>query len=112
MGTLYASNAVHATHGAARWVIIVCIYLYSVFFASQHQGVCAGDSTAEHPRKGYGGGARCQLVVQLVRGVYLPRPVGEERLRCVLLVRGMLRADHDCVFLFHGRDEGEELGRD
>ncbi|GIJ97900.1 hypothetical protein Aspvir_000006 [Aspergillus viridinutans] len=34
MGTLYAANAVHPDHGAARWVVIVCIYLYSVFFAS------------------------------------------------------------------------------
>ncbi|KAF9883406.1 hypothetical protein FE257_003489 [Aspergillus nanangensis] len=34
IGTLYAAKAVHPTHGAARWIVIVCIYLYSVFFAS------------------------------------------------------------------------------
>ncbi|KAI1998255.1 hypothetical protein LOZ53_000040 [Ophidiomyces ophidiicola] len=31
IGALYASNSVN---GAGRWVVIVCIYLYSVFFAS------------------------------------------------------------------------------
>ncbi|RAL05937.1 general substrate transporter, partial [Aspergillus ibericus CBS 121593] len=30
---LYASNAVDPRHGAARWIVIVCIYLYAVFFA-------------------------------------------------------------------------------
>ena len=31
---LYAGNAVHATYGAGRWVVIVCIYLYAAFFAT------------------------------------------------------------------------------
>ncbi|KAH8589615.1 general substrate transporter [Bisporella sp. PMI_857] len=34
IGALYASNSVHPTSGAGRWIVIVCIYLYSVFFAS------------------------------------------------------------------------------
>ncbi|RJE23823.1 MFS sugar transporter [Aspergillus sclerotialis] len=34
MGILYASNAVHPIYGAVRWVVIVCIYLYAVFFAT------------------------------------------------------------------------------
>ncbi|PWY93543.1 general substrate transporter [Aspergillus sclerotioniger CBS 115572] len=34
IGPLYASNAVNPSHGAARWIVIVCIYFYAVFFAS------------------------------------------------------------------------------
>ncbi|PYI04093.1 general substrate transporter [Aspergillus sclerotiicarbonarius CBS 121057] len=34
IGALYASNAVDPRHGAARWIVIVCIYFYAVFFAS------------------------------------------------------------------------------
>lgn len=34
MGALYASNSVHPTSGAGRWVVIVCIYLYAAFFAT------------------------------------------------------------------------------
>ena len=34
IGILYASNAVHPSEGAARWVVIICIYLYAVFFAT------------------------------------------------------------------------------
>ncbi|KAF2460980.1 general substrate transporter, partial [Lineolata rhizophorae] len=34
MGSLYASNSVHSNRGAARWVVIVCIYLYAAIFAS------------------------------------------------------------------------------
>ncbi|KAA8645913.1 uncharacterized protein ATNIH1004_007334 [Aspergillus tanneri] len=34
IGTLYATNSVYPDHGAARWIVIVCIYLYSAFFAS------------------------------------------------------------------------------
>ncbi|KAF2133665.1 general substrate transporter [Dothidotthia symphoricarpi CBS 119687] len=32
MGGLYASNAVHETYGAGRWVVIVSIYLFAVIF--------------------------------------------------------------------------------
>lgn len=32
MGGLYAGNAVHATTGAGRWVVIVSIYLFSVIY--------------------------------------------------------------------------------
>lgn len=34
IGILYASNAVHHSGGAARWIVIICIYLYAVFFAT------------------------------------------------------------------------------
>ncbi|KAH7136191.1 general substrate transporter [Dendryphion nanum] len=33
MGILYASNAVHESHGAGRWVVIVCIYLFAAIFS-------------------------------------------------------------------------------
>ncbi|KAJ5951138.1 Major facilitator superfamily domain general substrate transporter [Penicillium vulpinum] len=33
MGSLYAGNAVHKTTGAGRWVVIVCIYLFSAFYS-------------------------------------------------------------------------------
>ena len=33
VGSLYASNSVHGDHGAARWVVIVCIYLFAVAFS-------------------------------------------------------------------------------
>ncbi|KAK8041553.1 transporter, partial [Apiospora phragmitis] len=32
MGSLYASNAVHAGHGPGRWVVIVCIYVFAVLY--------------------------------------------------------------------------------
>ncbi|KAI1385889.1 general substrate transporter [Hypoxylon trugodes] len=32
MGTLYASHTVHPSAGAARWVVIVCIYLFAVIY--------------------------------------------------------------------------------
>ncbi|ORY68271.1 general substrate transporter [Pseudomassariella vexata] len=34
MGALYAGGAVHPTYGAGRWVVIVCIYIYCVNFAT------------------------------------------------------------------------------
>ncbi|KIW00155.1 uncharacterized protein PV09_08331 [Verruconis gallopava] len=33
MGSLYASRAVHEGHGVARWIVIVCIYLFAVAFS-------------------------------------------------------------------------------
>lgn len=33
MGILYACNAVHASTGAGRWVVIVSIYLFAVIFS-------------------------------------------------------------------------------
>jgi DNA-directed RNA polymerase III subunit RPC2 len=33
MGALYAGNAVHATTGAGRWIVIVCIYVFAVIFS-------------------------------------------------------------------------------
>lgn len=33
MGALYAGNAVHASTGAARWVVIVSIYIFAVIFS-------------------------------------------------------------------------------
>jgi MFS family permease len=32
MGSLYASGQVHPDHGAGRWVVIVCIYLFAISF--------------------------------------------------------------------------------
>ncbi|CAJ2500113.1 Uu.00g029660.m01.CDS01 [Anthostomella pinea] len=34
MGSLYAAGAVHADTGAARWVVVVCIYLYAGVFSA------------------------------------------------------------------------------
>ena len=34
IGSLYAAGQVHADHGAARWVVIVSIYLYACVFSS------------------------------------------------------------------------------
>ena len=39
MGSLYAAGAVHADHGAARWVVIVMIYLFALIFSGTW-GVC------------------------------------------------------------------------
>ncbi|KAF9886651.1 hypothetical protein FE257_011291 [Aspergillus nanangensis] len=33
MGALYAGNAVHASSGAGRWVVIVSIYIFAVIFS-------------------------------------------------------------------------------
>ncbi|KAL4741026.1 hypothetical protein BDV11DRAFT_184041 [Aspergillus similis] len=33
MGALYASNVVHGSAGAARWVVIVSIYIFAVIFS-------------------------------------------------------------------------------
>jgi MFS family permease len=33
MGGLYAGNAVHKTTGAGRWVVIVCIYIFSAIYS-------------------------------------------------------------------------------
>jgi hypothetical protein len=33
IGGLYAGNAVHATFGAGRWVVIVCIYIFAVIYS-------------------------------------------------------------------------------
>ncbi|CAN8098821.1 unnamed protein product [Discula destructiva] len=32
MGTMYAADLVHATHGAGRWVVIVSIYLFAIVY--------------------------------------------------------------------------------
>ncbi|KAJ9246659.1 hypothetical protein DTO207G8_8716 [Paecilomyces variotii] len=32
IGSLYASNSVHPSSGAGRWVVIISIYLYTIFF--------------------------------------------------------------------------------
>ena len=34
IGSLYASNKVHANHGAARWAVIVMIYLFSITYSA------------------------------------------------------------------------------
>lgn len=34
MGSLYAAGEVHANSGVARWVVIVCIYLFAIVFVS------------------------------------------------------------------------------
>lgn len=34
IGSLYASGSVHADHGAARWVVIVAIYLFASIFSA------------------------------------------------------------------------------
>ncbi|KAI9642596.1 hypothetical protein NHQ30_009401 [Ciborinia camelliae] len=34
MGTLYASNSVHYSHGIGRWVVIICIYLFAIIFSA------------------------------------------------------------------------------
>ncbi|KAL1626920.1 hypothetical protein SLS54_002458 [Diplodia seriata] len=33
IGSLYASNSVHGDHGAARWVVIVAIYVFAIIFS-------------------------------------------------------------------------------
>ena len=33
VGSLYASDSVHGDRGAARWVVITCIYLFAVAFS-------------------------------------------------------------------------------
>lgn len=33
MGTMYAADLVHASHGAGRWVVIVSIYLFAIVYA-------------------------------------------------------------------------------
>lgn len=33
MGTMYAADLVHATHGAGRWVVIVSIYLFAIVYS-------------------------------------------------------------------------------
>jgi MFS family permease len=33
IGILYATNSVHSTYGAARWVVIICIYLFAIIFS-------------------------------------------------------------------------------
>ncbi|KAJ5414733.1 hypothetical protein N7509_001360 [Penicillium cosmopolitanum] len=33
IGGLYAGNAVHASFGAGRWVVIVCIYIFAVIYS-------------------------------------------------------------------------------
>ncbi|KAJ4414741.1 hypothetical protein N0V82_007733 [Gnomoniopsis sp. IMI 355080] len=32
MGSMYAADLVHATHGAGRWVVIISIYLFAIVF--------------------------------------------------------------------------------
>ncbi|KAL3417120.1 hypothetical protein PVAG01_11120 [Phlyctema vagabunda] len=34
IGSLYASGSVHASHGSARWVVIVMIYLFAIIFSA------------------------------------------------------------------------------
>lgn len=33
IGSLYASNSVHGDHGAARWVVMVAIYVFAIIFS-------------------------------------------------------------------------------
>lgn len=34
IGSLYAAGAVHGDHGAARWVVIVMIYIFAIVFCA------------------------------------------------------------------------------
>ncbi|KAB2574522.1 High-affinity glucose transporter ght2 [Lasiodiplodia theobromae] len=34
IGSLYASNSVHGDHGAARWVVMVSIYVFAIIFSA------------------------------------------------------------------------------
>ncbi|CAD6448934.1 f0fdf6b1-29f2-4650-b445-73daea91c3f7 [Sclerotinia trifoliorum] len=34
IASLYASDSVHSSYGAGRWVVIICIYLFAIIFAA------------------------------------------------------------------------------
>ena len=34
MGLLYATDSVHATHGAGRWIVILTIYVFAITYAT------------------------------------------------------------------------------
>ncbi|TGO18373.1 hypothetical protein BTUL_0010g00430 [Botrytis tulipae] len=34
IASLYASDSVHSSHGAGRWVVIICIYLFAIIFSA------------------------------------------------------------------------------
>jgi Na+/melibiose symporter-like transporter len=81
MGALYASNSVHPSSGAGRWVIIVCIYMYAVFFASTWAvsiKVFAPEIQPQHTRAkatafAYGSNTVCNWFVAFISPVLLSK---------------------------------------
>ena len=51
MGSLYASNQVHATYGAGKWVVIVSIYLFAVVFSGTWAVAIRTSLVESAPRK-------------------------------------------------------------
>lgn len=137
IGSLYAAGAVHPTAGAARWVVIVTIYIckYNAMafrptaheegadtlerlcdssddLGRQHQGVGPRDTTAAHQSPGSQSRQWFQLGVQLLRGLHFSSAAGQEHMECVFLVWRMHCNCDSFQLLFHDRDQWQISGTD
>ena len=81
IGALYAAGAVHTSTGAARWVVIVAVYVYVVFFCVTWSVSCKVYVAEVQPQKtrasatnlAYGGNWITNFVVALTTPVLLSR---------------------------------------
>jgi hypothetical protein len=70
MGSLYASGTVHASHGSARWVVVVMIYLFAmVFSATWAVGFRVYVSEIQSPKTRAGAAASLSLSANWVSSI-------------------------------------------
>ena len=81
IGALYAAGAVHTSTGAARWVVIVAVYVYVVFFCVSWSVSCKVYAAEVQPQRtrasatnlAHGGNWITNFVVALTTPVLLSR---------------------------------------
>ncbi|KAI1823684.1 general substrate transporter [Xylaria intraflava] len=81
IGSLYASNSVHPTYGAARWVVIVAVYIYCIIQATTWAvgiKVWAPEIQPQHTRAqatniAYGSNWVCNFFVAFVAPILLDK---------------------------------------
>ena len=81
IGALYAAGAVHTSTGAARWVVIVALYLYVVFYCISWSVSCKVYAAEVQPQRtrasatnlAHGGNWITNFVVALTTPVLLSR---------------------------------------
>ena len=81
IGALYAAGAVHTNTGAARWVVIVAVYVYVVFFCVSWSVSCKVYAAEVQPQRtrasatnlAHGGNWITNFVVALTTPVLLSR---------------------------------------
>lgn len=79
----------------------------SHYMGHQHQGICPGDPASANTRPSDQSRGWRELAMQLLRGLYLSDPAGQECVWCLFFIRRLYGFGHHCELLVHGGGEGQ-----